>query len=328
MLRSAAPVTRRFVRSIGSPSPLSFFQEAAGGAARTQTLPANTVVRFVPQQTAWVVERMGRFDRILPPGLAILVPFLDRIAYVQLLKEMAVEVPSQSAITADNVTLELDGVLFLRVEDAYKALYGVENAQYAVSQLAQTTMRLEIGMLTLDEVLRGRQELNRNINAAINEAAADWGVTCLRYEIRDVHPPQDVLDAMHRQVGAERRKRAEILDSEGVRQSRINVAEGEKQAVVLESEAKRTEEVNKAEGEARAIELKAQATAEALKKIASVIETVPGGRAAAEMAVAQEYVREFGKVVGGSSTVVVPLGMGEIGGWVKAGMSILDGVKK
>ncbi|EEP78615.1 hypothetical protein UREG_03461 [Uncinocarpus reesii 1704] len=207
----------------GSSVPPTYF-------SNRQSLPANTIIRFVPQQTAWIVERMGKFHRILEPGLAILIPFIDRIAYVKSLKEAAIEIPSQNAITADNVTLELDGVLYTRVFDAYKASYGVEDAEYAISQLAQTTMRSEIGQLTLDHVLKERANLNANISQAINEAAQDWGVVCLRYEIRDIHAPEGVVEAMHRQVTAERSKRAEILESEGQRQSAINIAEGRKQS--------------------------------------------------------------------------------------------------
>jgi hypothetical protein len=184
-----------FSRSSGSSEPTSYFQRSS--------LPANTIVKFVPQQTAWIVERMGKFSRILQPGLAVLVPLIDRIAYVKSLKEAAIEIPSQSAITADNVTLELDGVLYTRVFDPYKASYGVEDAEYAISQLAQTTMRSEIGQLSLDHVLKERAALNTNITQAINEAAQDWGVTCLRYEIRDIHAPAGVVEAMHRQVTAE-----------------------------------------------------------------------------------------------------------------------------
>lgn len=242
-----------FSRSSASGEPTSYFQRSS--------LPANTIVKFVPQQTAWIVERMGKFSRILQPGLAILVPLIDRIAYVKSLKEAAIEIPSQSAITADNVTLELDGVLYTRVFDPYKASYGVEDAEYAISQLAQTTMRSEIGQLSLDHVLKERAALNTNITQAINEAAQDWGVTCLRYEIRDIHAPAGVVEAMHRQVTAERSKRAEILESEGQRQSAINIAEGRKQSVILASEALRAEQINMATGEAEAILLKARATA-------------------------------------------------------------------
>ncbi|CAO3641889.1 unnamed protein product [Mucor hiemalis] len=179
------------------------------------TLPYNTVVKFVPQQEAWIVERMGRFDRVLQPGLNVLVPILDSIRYVKTLKEVAVSVPSQTAITHDNVTLELDGVLYFKVVDPFKASYGVEDAVFAITQLAQTTMRAEIGQLTLDRTLAERAYLNKNIVNAINSAALEWGIQCLRYEIRDVHPPLKIVEAMHQQVSAERTKRAQILESEG-----------------------------------------------------------------------------------------------------------------
>ncbi|KAL2044561.1 hypothetical protein ABVK25_012389 [Lepraria finkii] len=211
---------RQFTTGMSSsfPGPQSMGLGGSGSSSpsyfpRSQSLPANTIIRFVPQQTAWIVERMGKFNRILSPGLAILIPVIDRIAYVQSLKESAIEIPSQGAITADNVTLELDAVLYTRVTDAYKASYGVEDAEYAISQLAQTTMRSEIGQLTLDHVLKERANLNSNITQAINEAAQSWGVVCLRYEIRDIHAPDGVVAAMHRQVTAERSKRAEILES-------------------------------------------------------------------------------------------------------------------
>ncbi|KAH6900678.1 hypothetical protein B0T10DRAFT_504363 [Thelonectria olida] len=286
-------------------------------------LPANTVVRFVPQQTAWIVERMGKFNRILEPGLAILVPFIDRIAYVKSLKESAIEIPSQSAITADNVTLDLDGVLFTRVFDAYKASYGVEDAEYAISQLAQTTMRSEIGQLTLDHVLKERAALNTNITAAINDAAEAWGVTCLRYEIRDIHAPGAVVEAMHRQVTAERSKRAEILESEGQRQSAINIAEGKKQSVILASEAMRAERINEADGEAEAIRLKASATAKGIDHVAqSIIRGEAGAQAAVSLSVAEKYVDAFGKLARESTAVVVPGNVGDIGGMIATGLSV------
>ncbi|EHA53347.1 hypothetical protein MCOR02_009301 [Pyricularia oryzae] len=288
-----------------------------------ERLPANTVIRFVPQQTAWVVERMGKFHRILEPGLAILVPFLDRIAYVKSLKEVAIEIPSQSAITADNVTLELDGVLYTRVFDAYKASYGVEDAEYAISQLAQTTMRSEIGQLTLDHVLKERAALNTNITAAINEAAQAWGVTCLRYEIRDIHAPTAVVEAMHRQVTAERSKRAEILDSEGQRQSAINIAEGRKQSVILASEALKAEKINRAEGEAEAILLKARATAQGIDQVArSMAEGKQAAQGAVNLSVAEKYVEAFGKLAKEGTAVVVPGNVGDIGGMIATALSV------
>ncbi|KAI1452229.1 hypothetical protein F4805DRAFT_43012 [Annulohypoxylon moriforme] len=295
--------------------PPSYFQRPS--------LPANTIIRFVPQQTAWIVERMGKFHRILEPGLAVLVPFLDRISYVKSLKEVAIEIPSQSAITADNVTLELDGVLFTRVFDAYKASYGVEDAEYAISQLAQTTMRSEIGQLTLDHVLKERAALNTNITAAINEAAQAWGVTCLRYEIRDIHAPGAVVEAMHRQVTAERSKRAEILDSEGQRQSAINIAEGKKQSVILASEALRAEQINRASGEAEAILMKAKATAQGIDAVArSISEGGSSAQGAVSLNVAEKYVDAFGKLARESTAVVVPGNVGDIGGMIATGLSV------
>lgn len=307
-------------RCFYSNSPLSFFQQSQ--------LPANTIVRFVPQQTAWVVERMGKFHRILDPGLAILFPFLDKIQYVQSLKEAAIEIPTQSAITSDNVTLEMDGVLYIKVIDAYKASYGVEDAEYAISQLAQTTMRSEIGQLTLDHVLKERQSLNHNITTALNEASADWGLTCLRYEIKDIHPPQNVLEAMHRQVSAERSKRAEILDSEGHRQAAINIAEGAKQSKILSSEAIQLQSINEAKGEAEAILAKAKATALGIKEIAKAINETPGGKDAVSLQVAEHYVEAFGKLAKETNTMIVPAGLNDLSGLISSGLGIYNQVNK
>ena len=292
---------------------------------------------------------MGRFHRILKPGLAILVPIIDRIQYVKSLKEVAIEIPSQSAITADNVTLELDvstlkvsrarktktkttwvqGVLYIRIFDAYKASYGVEDAEYAISQLAQTTMRSEIGQLTLDHVLKERAALNTNITHVINEAAADWGVKILRYEIRDIHAPEPVLQAMHRQVSAERSKRAEILESEGQRQSAINIAEGRKQSVILASEAFKSEKINTAKGEAEAILLKAKATAAGIEAVAQAIRVnKEAAQGAVSLSVAEKYVEAFGKLAKESNTVVVPAQLGDLGGMIAGAMSIYGKVSE
>ncbi|KAI9793322.1 MAG: hypothetical protein M1833_000767 [Piccolia ochrophora] len=318
---SPAPATNLLGLSSNQPAPSSYFQRPS--------LPANTVIRFVPQQTAWIVERMGKFNRILQPGFAILIPFLDRIAYVKSLKEAAIEIPSQSAITADNVTLELDGVLYTRVFDAYKASYGVEDAEYAISQLAQTTMRSEIGQLTLDHVLKERAALNTNITQAINEAAQDWGVVCLRYEIRDIHAPEGVVAAMHRQVTAERSKRAEILDSEGQRQSAINIAEGRKQSVILASEALRSEQINMASGEAEAILLKAKATAAGIDAVAkSIAEGKQSAQGAVSLSVAEKYVEAFGRLAKEGTSVVVPGNVGDIGGMIATAMSVYGKVSE
>ncbi|KAI3406229.2 SLP2 [Candida oxycetoniae] len=301
--------------SVPPAASLNYFQN--------KSLPSNTVIKFVPQQQAWIVERMGKFNRILPPGLAILLPILDKITYVQSLKETAIEIPTQSAITSDNVSLELDGVLYVKVIDPYKASYGVEDFQFAVSQLAQTTMRSEIGNMTLDSVLKERHNLNNNINKVINEAANDnWGVECLRYEIRDIHPPKQVLEAMHRQVSAERSKRAEILESEGNRQSKINKSEGEKQGIILQSEANKIEKINLAMGEAEQIKLKAEATAKGLKIIAEAIKQTEGGERAISLQIAQEYIKEFGKLAKESNTMIVPSNVGDISSFMASGLSI------
>lgn len=322
-LASPAESLFRSVTSSNSSSgpPVSYFQRPS--------LPANTVVKFVPQQTAWIVERMGKFHRILEPGLAILMPVIDRIAYVKSLKEVAIEIPSQSAITADNVTLELDGVLYTRVFDPYKASYGVEDAEYAISQLAQTTMRSEIGQLSLDHVLKERAALNTNITAAINEAAQDWGVTCLRYEIRDIHAPAGVVEAMHRQVTAERSKRAEILDSEGQRQSAINIAEGRKQSVILASEALKAEQINTASGEAEAILLKAKATANGIDAVAkSIAQGGASANGAVSLSVAEKYVDAFGKLAKEGTSIVVPGNVGDIGQMIATAMSVYGKVSE
>ena len=270
---------------------------------------------------------MGRFSRVLEPGLAVLVPIIDRIAYVKSLKENAMEIPSQSAITADNVTLELDGVLYTRVFDPYKASYGVEDADYAISQLAQTTMRSEIGQLTLDHVLKERAALNTNITQAINEAAADWGVRCLRYEIRDIHAPAPVVEAMHRQVTAERSKRAEILESEGQRQSAINIAEGRKQSVILASEALKSEQINTAAGEAEAITLKATATAQGIDSVAtSIAKGGDSAQGALSLRVAEQYVDAFGKLAKEGTSVVVPGNVGDMGQMIATAMGVFKTV--
>ncbi|KAJ3148626.1 hypothetical protein HDU86_007380 [Geranomyces michiganensis] len=316
--------------SFGSSSSIWGNDEDNGGGRQ---LPANTIIKFVPQQEAWIVERMGRFNRILEPGLAILYPFIDSIRYVKSLKEVAVEIPAQSAITHDNVTLELDGVLYFRVVDPYKASYGVENAEFAIMQLAQTTMRAEIGQMTLDRTLAERNHLNQAIIKAINEAAQEWGIKCLRYEIRDIHPPENVVAAMHQMVGAERRKRAEILESEGARQASINVAEGRKQSAILESEAVKLRQINHAQGEAEAILLRAQANAQSIERIAHAIQSNgANGQDAVALSVAEKYIDAFGNLAKEGTTVVVPSNVADVSGMVTQMMSVFkavgDGQKK
>ncbi|KAM9093902.1 stomatin-like protein 2, mitochondrial [Sarcophilus harrisii] len=290
-------------------------------------LPRNTVVLFVPQQEAWVVERMGRFHRILEPGLNILIPVLDRIRYVQSLKEIVINVPEQSAVTLDNVTLQIDGVLYLRIMDPYKASYGVEDPEYAVTQLAQTTMRSELGKLSLDKVFRERESLNASIVDAINQASDYWGIRCLRYEIKDIHVPPRVKESMQMQVEAERRKRATVLESEGTRESAINVAEGKKQAQILASEAEKAEQINQAAGEATAVLAKAKAKAEAIRILAAAL-TQQNGDAAASLTVAEQYVSAFSKLAKDSNTILLPSNPGDVTSMVAQAMSVYGALAK
>uniref|UniRef100_A0A8C5LJN6 Stomatin-like protein 2, mitochondrial n=1 Tax=Leptobrachium leishanense TaxID=445787 RepID=A0A8C5LJN6_9ANUR len=293
----------------------------------SSNLPINTVVLFVPQQEAWVVERMGRFYRILEPGLNILIPVLDKIRYVQSLKEIVINVPEQSAVSLDNVTLQIDGVLYLRILDPYKASYGVEDPEYAVTQLAQTTMRSELGKLTLDKVFRERENLNANIVEAINQASDDWGIKCLRYEIKDIHVPTKVRDAMQMQVEAERKKRAMVLESEGTRESAINVAEGQKQSQILASEGERAEQINRAAGEANAILARAKARGEAIRVLAEAL-TLQSGNAAASLTIAEQYVSAFAKLAQDSNTILLPANTGDITSMVTQAMGIYGTLTK
>lgn len=249
------------------------------GLAVIVVLLLKSSIKFVPQNRAFVVERFGKYSVTLTAGLNFILPFIDKVSYNRTLKEQAIDVPSQAAITKDNIGLTVDGVLYLKVLDAYKASYGVEDYIFAVTQLAQTTMRSEIGKLDLDKTFEERDALNTAIVNAINEAAEPWGVQVMRYEIKDIEPPRSVLEAMERQMKAERDKRAAILESEGERQSAINVAEGNKQAKVLAAEAERAEQILKAEGQAKAIEMVAEAQANALRTIGEAANTEKGQKA-------------------------------------------------
>ncbi|TDG96255.1 hypothetical protein EPR50_G00238410 [Perca flavescens] len=290
-------------------------------------LPMNTVVLFVPQQEAWVVERMGRFHRILEPGLNVLIPMLDQIRYVQSLKEIVIDVPEQSAVSLDNVTLQIDGVLFLRILDPFKASYGVEDPEYAVTQLAQTTMRSELGKLTLDKVFRERESLNSNIVHSINQASDEWGIRCLRYEIKDIQVPPRVKESMQMQVEAERRKRATVLESEGTREAGINIAEGHKQAQILASEGEKAELINKAAGEAQAVLAKAEAKSKAIRLLSDALGE-QNGNAAASLSVAEQYVSAFSNLAKESNTVLLPSNTGDISGMVTQAMTIYGTLAK
>ncbi|XP_008195785.1 stomatin-like protein 2, mitochondrial isoform X2 [Tribolium castaneum] len=289
--------------------------------------PINTIIMFVPQQEAWVVERMGKFHRILEPGLNVLIPVVDRVKYVQSLKEIAVDIPKQSAITSDNVTLNIDGVLYLRIVDAYLASYGVEDPEFAITQLAQTTMRSELGKISLDKVFRERENLNVSIVDSINKASEAWGMTCLRYEIRDIKLPPRVQEAMQMQVEAERKKRAAILESEGIREADINVAEGKRKSRILASEAERQEQINKAAGEAAAILAVAEARAGGLKLVAEALKKDLGPNAAS-LSIAEQYVTAFDKLAKTNNTLILPSNVGDVSSLVAQAMSIYSTISK
>ena len=260
---------------------------------------------FVPQNRAWLVERFGKYLATKEAGLNFVLPLIDRVAADRSLKEQAIDVPSQSAITRDNITLSVDGVLYFRVLDPYKATYGVDDYVFAVTQLAQTTMRSELGKLELDRTFEERSTLNANIVQAINEAAEPWGIQVMRYEIKDITPPRSVMDAMEAQMKAERVKRAQILESEGNRQAAINVAEGAKQAQVLAAEADKTEQVLNAEGEAQAILAVAAAKAEALRQIGEAANT-PEGQKAIQLDLATKAIEAKQAIAKESSVVLLP----------------------
>jgi regulator of protease activity HflC (stomatin/prohibitin superfamily) len=283
-------------------------------------------IKTVPQQQAWIVESLGKFDRTLEPGLNILIPFYQKVAYKHSLKEMAVDVPEQAGITRDNVTLTLDGILYMRIIDPVAASYGVSNPIYAVSQLAQTTMRAEIGKLTLDKTFEERETLNANIVAAINVAAQNWGIQCMRYEIKNITPPNSVLKAMELQVAADRQKRAAILESEGKRQAQINIAEGRKQEVVLNSEAALTDQVNRAKGEAEAILAVADATAKGIEMVAASINK-SGGSEAVALKIAEQYVGAFKELAKESTTVLLPANASDAGSMVAQALTVFEAIK-
>jgi regulator of protease activity HflC (stomatin/prohibitin superfamily) len=284
-------------------------------------------VKVVPQQEAWIIEKLGRFDRKLEPGLNLLIPYIERVAYRHSLKEVAMDVHEQTAITRDNVTVVLDGVLYYRIVDPVHASYGVANPLFAITQLAQTSMRSEIGKLTMDQTFEEREQLNANIVTALNNAAQAWGVQCMRYEIRNISPPASVLKAMELQVAAERQKRAEILQSEGQRQAQINIAEATKQQVVLQSEGALTDQVNRAKGEASAILAVAEATAEGIRKVAQAINE-QGGTDAVSLRVAEQYVTAFRELAKESTTVLLPANPGDAGSMVAQALTVFDAIRE
>lgn len=289
--------------------------------SKSSNTPLNTGIMFVPQQEAWVVERMGKYNKILEPGLNFLIPVLDKVKYVQSLKEIAIDIPQQSAISMDNVAINIDGVLYLRIMDPFKASYGIEDPEFAITQLAQTTMRSEIGKISLDDLFRERENLNVAIVMAINLASEAWGIQCMRYEIKDIKLPERIQEAMQMQVEAERKKRALVLESEGKKASEINIAEGKKQATILESEAEKTQLINSATGAAQAVIVAGEARAKSIKAVADALGTDKGA-SAASLAVAENYVKAFGNLAKSSNTLLLPANAGDVTGMVTQAMSI------
>jgi regulator of protease activity HflC (stomatin/prohibitin superfamily) len=279
-------------------------------------------VRIVPQQSAWVVERLGRYESTLEPGLNLIIPFFDRVAYVHSLKEVPLDVPEQVCITKDNTQLGVDGILYYQVTDPRLASYGSSNYMVAITQLAQTTLRSEIGKMELDKTFESRDEINRQIVHALDEAGRNWGIKVLRYEIKSLTPPESILRAMQQQITAEREKRALIAKSEGERQQEINLADGKRQAAVLESEGDKTAAINRAQGEATAIRLLAEATAAGVRAVAEAIAD-RGGLDAANLKVAQQYVDAFANLAKSSNTLIVPANTADVAAMLATAMSVL-----
>lgn len=288
-----------------------------------------TVVKtaiVVPQKSSYVVERLGKYSKTLEAGLHILIPFVDRVAYRRSTKEEILNIPSQSCITSDNVVVEIDGVLYVQVQDVTKSCYGVNDYYLAAAQLAQTSLRSAIGKLTLDTTFEERDSINAAVVGAVDEAAQEWGVKVLRYEIQDITPPQSVMQAMEQQMKAEREKRAEIASSEGDRQSRINRAEGYKQEAIELSEGEKQKKINEAAGRAQEILLVAEATAKGISLISDSM-ACPNGKEAAQLKVAEQFIQEFGKIAEKSNTMIIPADMANVGGMVASATEILGNIK-
>ena len=279
--------------------------------------------KIVPQQHAWVVEKLGRYDRTLTPGLKFVVPFIERVAYRHSLKEVPLDVPSQVCITKDNTQLQVDGIIFFQITDPMRASYGSSNYVIAITQLAQTTLRSVIGKMELDKTFEERDAINASVVSALDEAAANWGVKVLRYEIKDLTPPNEILRAMQAQITAEREKRALIAASEGRKQEQINIATGEREAFIARSEGERQAAINNAEGEASAITTVASATAQAIQRIAEAIRS-PGGEQAVQLKVAEKAVEAYAQLAQKNNTMIVPGNMSEVSALIGTAMSLLN----
>jgi regulator of protease activity HflC (stomatin/prohibitin superfamily) len=278
--------------------------------------------RVVPQKSAFIIERLGKYSRTLDAGFHILFPFLDKVSYRHSLKEVAVDVPSQNCITKDNIAVEVDGVLYLQVIDPVKASYGIDDYLFASTQLAQTTMRSEIGKIDLDKTFEERVAINGAIIQAVDKASDPWGVKITRYEIKNINPPQSVTDALEKQMRAEREKRAAIAESEGRRQALINVAEGEKQEAIAKSEGEKMKRINEAEGRAKEILLVAQATAKGVQLIAEAIRE-PGGEQAVNLRIAEQYIKEFGNLAKTNNTMIIPQNLSDVAGLIAMATSVI-----
>jgi regulator of protease activity HflC (stomatin/prohibitin superfamily) len=279
-------------------------------------------VRVVPQQHAWVVERLGRFHEVMAPGLNLVIPFVDRVAYKHILKEIPLDVPSQVCITKDNTQLAVDGVLYFQVTDPRLASYGSSDYIAAITQLAQTTLRSIIGRMELDRTFEERDHINKGVVEALNEASLNWSVKVLRYEIKDLTPPKEILHSMQAQITAEREKRALIASSEGRMQEQINIATGEREAAVRESEGEKLAAINRAQGEAEAVKLVAEATAKALYMVAQATQA-PGGMQAVNLKVAEKYVDAFGNLARTNNTLIVPSNMADISSLIASAMTVM-----
>ncbi|HEC52042.1 hypothetical protein LCGC14_0259860 [marine sediment metagenome] len=283
--------------------------------------------RIVPQRSAFIVERLGKYAKTLEAGFHLLIPFVDRVSYKHTLKEEAIDVPSQACVTRDNIQVVVDGVLYLQVVDPKLASYGINDYRYASMQLAQTTLRSVVGKIDLDKTFEERETINVQVVKALDEAAQPWGVKVLRYEIADIELPATILDALEKQMRAERERRAVVAQSEGEREAKINVSEGQKQETINLSEADKLRQINEAEGKAREIELIATATAEGLRRVAEAINT-EGGQAAVSLRVAEQYVKEFGKLAKTNNTMILPAELSNIGSAVAAITKTLESVKQ
>ena len=301
---------------------LNFSLVVAVGLVILVVIALLKTARIVPQKSAFIVERLGKYSKTLDAGFHILVPFLDNIAYRHSLKEFAVDVPSQTCITKDNIAVEVDGVLYLQVIDPVKSSYGIEDFLFASSQLAQTTMRSEIGKLELDRTFEEREAINAAIIQAVDKASDPWGVKITRYEIKNITPPRSVTDALEKQMRAEREKRAAIAESEGERQAKINVADGEKQEAIKKSEGEKQRRINEAEGRAKEILLVSQATAKGIQLIASTINQ-PGGQEAVNLRVAEQYIKEFGNLAKTTNTMIIPQTVSDLAGVIATATNVI-----